>query len=482
MLKAKMLTFLFTILASQYATCQQAGWRLWAEGLPQGVYPRMSVAPNHDIFYTLLGAGNNLGLVFRASTLQTFGSFYALPQIPRPSSIQNNIVALGYNRFSEPLVGIYRSELGQPWLFLWNEKNQNWEIPVTDIQPTLGAHCLATAENGIIYLGARWAYIYKSEDDGKSFKAIRESELVKSKYPCYYPSYNGSDQDGAIFGINIDHKGRVYAGTETSGVIYSDDEGISWQPADPFACMESDSTLKDTMSPLISLSMSGNVSGLGFTKEDQLVWTGADMWRLGWKNKLGYADIKNRIVSQVRGLPDYLIQTGQQVSKIVTTTNGQLFLHSGSSNGSKQNQIGIYTSWDGIQWAPFNEGIDGMNDGLSQGSLAVDGNKVFMATHDGKIWLYEDTSMVSHSIPALKPGFRLVSNAVHDELLLYSEFDHTQINCTLTDCMGHPVTHTIHKLSNKYMACDVRTLPYGLYFLHMTDKKNGAIILKFNKI
>jgi len=36
-----------------------------------------------------------------------------------------------------------------------------------------------------------------------------------------------------------------------------------------------------------------------------------------------------------------------------------------------------------------------MNDGLSQGSLAVDGNKVFMATHDGKVWMYEDTSLIS---------------------------------------------------------------------------------------
>ena len=36
-----------------------------------------------------------------------------------------------------------------------------------------------------------------------------------------------------------------------------------------------------------------------------------------------------------------------------------------------------------------------MNDGLSLGSLAVDGNKGFLATHDGKMWMYEDTTMIS---------------------------------------------------------------------------------------
>ena len=74
---------------------QNPSWRLWADGLPTGVYPRMVVAPNHDIFYSLLGAGTNLGLVFKANTQDAMGQFTALPKISRPSTIQNNIVALG---------------------------------------------------------------------------------------------------------------------------------------------------------------------------------------------------------------------------------------------------------------------------------------------------------------------------------------------------------------------------------------------------
>ena len=108
---------------------------------------------------------------------------------------------------------------------------------------------------------------------------------------------------------------------------------------------------------------------------------------------MGFADMDLHTVAEVQGLPDYLIQTGQQVSRIVTTDQGQMFFHSGSSNGATE--IGIYTSWDGINWSLFNDGITGANDGLSQGSLAVDGNKVFMATHDGQVWMYHDTVGVS---------------------------------------------------------------------------------------
>lgn len=43
------------------------------------------------------------------------------------------------------------------------------------------------------------------------------------------------------------------------------------------------------------------------------------------ENKMGFADYKSQTVAEIKGLPDYLIQTGQQVSKLVTTTNGQIF-------------------------------------------------------------------------------------------------------------------------------------------------------------
>lgn len=415
MIKPGILSFYF-ILHSGFFTAQTPTWQLWASGLPPGVYPRMTIAPNHDIFYTLLGAGSNLGYIYKANTQDATGDFNALPIIPRPVTIQNNIVALGCNKWSEPLAGIYRSEINDPWLFRYDLAEGRWDTATAPFNPTLGGHCIATSPDGTIYVGTRWANIYKSNDDGRTFEIIDETQAVHSAYPCYYPTWNGSIYDGAIFSIQVDRNGRVYAGTETAGVIYSDDQGEHWHPADLFACLSGDSTKKDSNSAMIALAMSGNVAGLGFTHDNQLVWTGADMWTLGWKNKMGYADMDVHTVSEVQGLPEYLIQTGQQVSRIVTTDQGQMFLHSGSSNGATE--IGIYTSWDGIHWSLFNDGITGANDGLSQGSLAVDGNKVFMATHDGQVWMYQDTVGVSgteKSEPEIL-GIQLYPNPTSDRI------------------------------------------------------------------
>ncbi len=466
---------IFILIQSSLFTAQTPSWKLWASGLPTGVYPRMTVAPNHDIFYTLLGSGSNLGYIYKANTQDATGDFNALPIIPRPVTIQNNIVALGYNKWSEPLAGIYRSEISDPWLFRYDLVEERWDTAVSPFNPTLGGHCIATAPDGTIYVGTRWANIYKSIDDGKTFEIIDETQAVQSAYPCYYPTWNGSIYDGAIFSIQIDGNGRVYAGTETAGVIYSDDQGLHWHPADFFACRPEDNTMKDSNSAMIALALSGNVAGLGFTHENQLVWTGADMWTLGWKNKMGYADMDLHTVSEVQGLPDYLIQTGQQVSRIVTTDQGQMFFHSGSSNGATE--IGIYTSWDGINWSLFNDGITGANDGLSQGSLAVDGNKVFMATHDGQIWMYQDTSGLTetkddvYDLPDIDLYPNPANNSINIKLASSLAWQNLQIE--IYTMQGQLVIRKLAEGIHNYNL-DVSMLAQGLY--QMNILKSGVLM------
>ncbi|MFN8361722.1 MAG: hypothetical protein U0264_17570 [Candidatus Kapaibacterium sp.] len=371
-------------ILSLHAQTQQ--WKAWASGLPSGTFPKMAVAPNHDIFYSLVGTGSALGTLYKANTTQTSPTFTALPPIPLPASHVNNIQCITTNQVSEPIVGIFRNDVGEPWLFRFDTHTQQWQAAVIDAPPSLGAYSIARAPNGTIWVGAKWSYVYKSTDNGHTFTRIDESAIVKSAYPCYYPSLFGYEFNGAIYGINVDGNGRVYAGTESAGMVYSDDEGVSWHPADKFACREPDRTQKDTTSPMLSLTMGGNCAGIGFTADNNVIWTGAKLWSLNWKNSLGFADMKNNTTQPIAGIPDYLILQGQQVSKIVTAANGQIFLHSGG--GSTSVGIGMYTSINGIQWSEFNTGITGQNDGQSQGSLAVDGYTVYMATHDGKIWFY----------------------------------------------------------------------------------------------
>lgn len=387
MMKKNQLNVLIFLFIQSVSFSQNTSWKLWGSGLPSGAYPRMVVAPSHDIFYSLLGTGSKIGYIYKANVMDSLGIFTEMPKVPVPASLQNNIVALGYNANSEPLAGIYRTNINEPWLFRYNNSTKSWDTCLTNLNPTLGGQCIATSKSGVIYVTTKWSFIYKSVDNGVSFTAIDESKILASQYPCYYPSFlNKSANDGALFTVVIDGNNRIYAGTETSGVIYSDDEGATWHPADLFACQDG-SLQYDTLSKMAPITRSGNVAGIGFTKNNNVVWSGVDMWYYGWKNKIGFANMQDSTVSEITGLPDYLVQTGQQVSKIVTTTNGTMFLHSGSSTGATQ--IGIYRSFDGVNWEYFNNGIIGGNNNLSQGSLAVDGNKVFMATSDGKVWMFD---------------------------------------------------------------------------------------------
>jgi hypothetical protein len=366
---------------------QTGSWTLWASGLQQGAYPRLAVAPNHDIFYSLISAGGTSGLVYKANTQSGSGSFTALPAVPLPASHQNNIQCIETNLNNEPVVGIFRTNVYDPWIFRFDNATQQWVAASSNISPTLGAFCMKRAPNGTIWCGPKWTNVYKSTDNGNTWTGIDETASVQSGYPCYYPSWSGASYDGAIYGINVDANGRVYAGTESAGVVYSDDEGDTWHPADLHACKTSNPNQKDTASAMRPVSYAGNVAGLGFTTDNKLIFTGTNMWQFnGWYNELGLANMTSQAASPSTGIPNYLIAIGQQVSKIVTAANGTIFLHSGGSANSSG--IGIYTSTDGISWSIFNTGISSGNDNQSQGSLVVDGNLVFMATHDGKVWRY----------------------------------------------------------------------------------------------
>jgi hypothetical protein len=384
----QLICFLLPLSISTISKAQS--WLLWASGLPPGTSPKMTVAPNHDIFYTLVGTPlAYAGLVYKANTTNASGSFTALPVLPFPPSHVNNINALGYNASSEPIVGIFRNTLSEPFLFRFNNSTNAWVAATVSNPPTLGAYCMVTAPNGNIFVGGRWANVYKSTDNGSTFSSIDESAILGAAYPCYYPSWGGVASDAAIYGINMDKNNRLYVGSESAGVVYSNDYGTTWHPADFFACQSANPTLKNGSSPMKPLSTSGNVAALGFTANNNLVWTRSSFWDDNWKNGLGYADMTAHTVTQTTGFSDYLITIGQQITKIVTTTNGRMFLHSGAPSGSPHADMGIFTSTDGIHWTSFNTGITGANGNQAQGSLAVDGNLVFMATNDGQVFRYD---------------------------------------------------------------------------------------------
>lgn len=66
--------------------------------------------------------------------------------------------------------------------FLFDQASQGWKSVVVDFLRNLGVFCAARGDDGPIWIGTKWSYIYKSTDHGSSFNRIGESGLVKSNY------------------------------------------------------------------------------------------------------------------------------------------------------------------------------------------------------------------------------------------------------------------------------------------------------------
>ena len=463
---------------THFINAQTPSWQLWAQGLQQGAYPHLSVAPNHDIFYSLIGAPPPMGIVSRANTQQSFGNFVNLPPIPVPTTLQNNVMFVVANNENEPIAGVYRTNLTDHWVYRLDNNTQQWEPSNSDGIPTLGGHCAVRSKDGTIWVGVRWTNIYKSTDGGHNFTQIREDSSIAAAYPCYFPTWLGSDISGAIFSINVDGNGRVYAGTETAGIIYSDDQGLSWHPADYHPCQDLNPFLKDSTSAMKPLGYGGNAAGIGFTKDNNLVWNGPNMWFFNWPNTLGYADMTNHTTMPVNGIPQYLVTTGQQVTRIVTASNGQMFLYSGGAANAQG--IGIYTSMDGINWTLFNTGITGALDNQSQGSLAVDSNLVFFASHDGKVWRY-DVSEHSSGIQELVSPFSVLvtPNPAHSSIsITVNLHEASNLTFSLYDFAGKEVyrqqTDNISE-GDHVEIIHLNGIPTGMYFLKIGNGEHLAV-------
>ncbi|GEM_PF-3430836 len=396
------------LVASGGASAQVATWQVWATGLPVGIFPRIAVAPDHSLYYGLLGGGTP-GVIARAPDARAAsGTFTLMPPIPYVT-IQNNVEGLTTTAASEPVVGIFHASaqgnLNDPIAFVYDWGANQWITAPVSVPANLGVFAMARAPNGDIWFGAKWSRVYRSTDNGRSYTAIDESALVAASAPCFYPTLGGVDADGAIYSINVDRHGRVYAGTETAGLVYSDDNGATWKPADAFACLANDSSQRNPASPMEPLTRSGNLGAIGFTADDNVVWNGANLWYFNaldphWISSVAFADMTAQTITPAAGFVTNFIYKGLQVSRIVTTAKGTLFLHSGMNSSFDPNtpqsttySLGIYRSPDGVHWTAFNTGFPNPNNGLAEGSLAVDGNRVFMAFGDGKIWYFDDDTL-----------------------------------------------------------------------------------------
>ena len=151
-----------------------------------------------------------------------------------------------------------------------------------------------------------------------------------------------------------------------------------------------------------SITHTGNTGAIGFTIDNNVVWNGSNPYNYpNWSSSIGYADVSAHVAGSVNGVVPFFIVNGLRTQKIVTTQSGTMILHSGSNSsfdptpppppGTNLYSKGIYTSSDGHNWVQANNGLPAANNGEAEGSLAVDGNRVFTAMINGQIW-YLDTN------------------------------------------------------------------------------------------
>ena len=299
--------------------------------------------------------------------------------------------------------------------FYFDTTQQAW-IPASYVgsKPNLIVHNMSMAPNGTIWGAGRWHDVFKSTDNGRTFTDINPHNTIPA---IMWPTQTGATDEGATYGIFYDpNTNCIFTGTETGGVIYSADDGAHWDCVDPHYHNNSGTST-------INESFLGNIWGFGLSKTNELIvngypGTGAPSGNFGAIGQgLYHYNHTAKTDGVCAGFPAYLFNNQKYYDHIFTTTDGHNFFEiERTPNVDVAGHGGIYTSSDGINWTPFNTGITFPNFGsgsyhytYSEGALAVNGNDVYTATSDGKIYVYNTGGAATAPSITTQPANQSVS-------------------------------------------------------------------------
>lgn len=402
-------TSIATAVLLAAAEARAEGWTLWAEGLPGGVTPSITISEQREIFYTLLAPqmdGN--GVVYRASLDDPQPMFTKMPTFPLPVPQEdvsyNNVMAMTTTARGEPVVGI--SINGNwintsPLIMTWDMDAGSWiaaAIVPEDAVCNRNIYNVARAPNGDVWATCQWHGAYRSSDDGRTFDYVDVSKAVEAAVPSYFPTRtNGADDLGALFGLTVGPDGAVIISSESGGVVYSTDDGATWRPLDW------DPT--NPMSTMARATNMGNVAGVGVLPDGRVIAQGGDgnaPYPPPGTVGLYIFDLVAHTTTVGTGFPDYLL-AGFSTRQIVTMPSGVMFMNTGHDRVDEGTGAptfgGIARSSDGIAWVLDNDGIDEIFkvanmelwiDGLGRANphpFAVDGGDIYAVTKTGKIFV-----------------------------------------------------------------------------------------------
>ena len=401
-------SFLLACLLTPTAARAQR-WVRHVGGLRAGTYPVLAVAqpPRRDVYYSVqFPAPGGMGAVWRGRIDDPSAPFVQMPPFPLPAPAPGNSLAnvftLTTNRLGEPVVGLSangRSDNTAPMLMTWSEADGRWLAP--PVTPA-GHNCthnlyrVDRAPNGDLWGICQWEGAYVSTDDGRSFRYLDLSALVRASHPSYFPTRAAATEFlGALYSLTFAADGAVIIGSETGGVVTSSDRGATWHPLDPDAA--------NPRSPLAGVTAVGNVYGLSARPDGRLIVHGFQATTSPLASdptRLYLVDRVARTVTPARGVPDYTLGGRLQ---IVSLPSGESFFHTNRNtvdDAGAPTYGGIQRTADGLTWAAANDGIreavmvSGMSlwvDGNGRGAgggFAVDGSDLYTVTAQGNVYRY----------------------------------------------------------------------------------------------
>jgi MYXO-CTERM domain-containing protein len=387
-------------------------WQLWADddnGMVAGTNPSIAISSERVLFYTYLAPQSDaIGEVYRVDLDDPNRQFSKMPGFPLPvppnNGLYGNVGSLAINARAEPIVGVSINANFQsfdPMLFTWDSDTSQWlaaDIIPADKGCTHSIRKIALAPNGDVWASCQWSGAYHSIDDGRTFDYVDVTAAVIASEPSYIPTRaNGASDLGALFTLIIGPDGNIYIGSESGGVVYSDDEGESFRPLDQ------DPT--NPMSTMARATNSGNVAAVGLTPDGKVIVQGAagqGAYPPPGTIGLWVFDIAAQTTDTAVGLPDYMFN-GLTAGQIVTLPSGRIYMHSDHDNvdvmTGQPTLGGIVSSNDAITWEFDNAGIDAafmipnMNvwyDGNGRGEghpFATDGDDIYVATTTAQIYV-----------------------------------------------------------------------------------------------
>ena len=390
-------------------------WTLWADasnGVPSLSGGTVSLGNAHlwiqngniylAYFKGYLTNANSQAVVWVSSIANA-----SFTPLPTTGQIIRTAYGLTVNDKDEPIVAGLNLDGNpvSPKVSRFDHLQQAW-VPATlsggsnpsrIVWPANLMNSITKAANGDIWAGGRWVGLYYSTDGGRSFFDV-DRDYGTSASPNLNPT-------GWVADLAFDASGRLYTTSEATGLIYSDTpkQSNSWKSADPNFVKGS----TPITTPGLIVGDLGNMYALGISNAGEVVMAG---FASGASQSVWHFDPAALQTHPAIGIPDneFFDQAGFGASHIVTAPNGQMFMMgyhfpdtAHVDSNTTDDTGGCYTSSDGgASWQEFNAGISfadyrvsasffpTFESNGSAGGLAVDGNDVYVALANGRIYRY----------------------------------------------------------------------------------------------